>query len=308
MWTFLHHFLHIVSRVEFHSQIRSCERWKAWLHFLLGHKSSISRFVVQNLSPVLSDLFIQRTTPREMTPGGSSDEQPHMAPSSTVQAHTHLHNKYCHCLEDAERKSMSHCDLTTHTCPTCFRERLSCILCVHKCVYATVWGGEQKRVRARHRNTGVFWFRRQISTIIRWIVSHAQHLSRTHTHCLFQTHKHSHYMVITVRLMLCSPLYYALSLLSPSFCPRLSFFILLHSSLRSLCIHPSRRCRSWSSDWRWRRTSSKSVWRIRWRSAYMSREERRPEDGDRSRQQQTHIHVQRCAVTCWAALRWTGGF
>lgn len=215
---------------------------------------------------------------------------------------THLHNKSCHCLEDAERKSMSQCDLTTHTCPTCFGERLSCILCVHKCVYATVWGGEQKRVRARHRNTGVFWFRQQISTIIRWIVSHAQHLSQTHTNCLFQTHKRSHYMVITVRLMLCSPLYYALSLLSPSF-----GLVLLHSSLRSLCVHPSRRCRSWSSDWRWQRTSSKSVWRIRWRSAYMSREERRPKDGDGSRQQQTHIHVQRCTVTGWAVLTRTAG-
>lgn len=193
----------------------------------------------QNLSPVLGNVFIQRTPPLEMTPGGSSDGQPHMAQCSDVQAYTRLHNKYCHCLEDAERKSMSHCDLTTHTCPTCFGERLSCILCVHKCVYATVWGGEQKRVRARHRNTGVFWFRQQISTIIRWIVSHAQHLSQTHTNCLFQTHKHSHYMVITVRLMLCSPLYYALSLLSPSFglvFLSSSCFTLL--SVLSASIHP----------------------------------------------------------------------
>lgn len=45
-----------------------------------------------------------------------------------------------------------------------------------------------------------------LSTIISWIVLHAQHLSQTHTNCFFHTHKHSHYIVITVRLMLYSPL------------------------------------------------------------------------------------------------------
>lgn len=92
-------------------------------------------------------------------------------------------------------------------------------------------------MRARHRNAGVFRFRQQISTIISWIVLHVQHLSQTHTNCLFQTHKHSHYIVITVRLMLYSPLYYGLSLLSPSF--SLVFLSLSSSSLLlSLCLHP----------------------------------------------------------------------
>lgn len=51
---------------------------------------------------------------------------------------------------------MSHCDLTTHTCPSCIGKRLSCFLCVCKCVYATVCEREQERVRARHRDSGVF--------------------------------------------------------------------------------------------------------------------------------------------------------
>lgn len=46
-----------------------------------------------------------------------------------------------------------------------------------------------------------------------------------------------------------------------------------------LLFPPSRRFRSWSSGWHLQRTSSRSVWRTKWRSAYISRDERRPEDG-----------------------------
>lgn len=31
-------------------------------------------------------------------------------------------------VEDAERKSMSQCELAAHTCPPCLREGLSCVL------------------------------------------------------------------------------------------------------------------------------------------------------------------------------------
>lgn len=78
---------------------------------------------------------------------------------------------------------------------------------VRKCVYATVWEGGQERERARHRNSAVFRLRRQISIRL------SAGLSCTHNICLkdtqncpFHTHKRGHYIVITVRLMLCSPL------------------------------------------------------------------------------------------------------
>lgn len=113
-------------------------------------------------------------------------------------------------LEGGQKKSMSHCDLTAHTFPSWIGKLVSCTLCVSKCVYATVWEREQERVRARHRDCSVF------SSCSRFCYDNQLDCFARPT-SVSNTHKHNHYIVITVRLMLCSPLWHALSLLYISF-------------------------------------------------------------------------------------------
>lgn len=127
-------------------------------------------------------------------------------------------------LEGGQKKSMSHCDLTAHTFPSWIGKLVSCTLCVSKCVYATVWEREQERVRARHRDCSVF------SSCSRFCYDNQLDCFARPT-SVSNTHKHNHYIVITVRLMLCSPLWHALSLLYISFLLSLSCSYPLLSSL-----------------------------------------------------------------------------
>lgn len=76
------------------------------------------------------------------------------------------------------------------------------------CISVFMQLSERENKRACVPDTETLLFSAQaadLSTIISWIVLHAQHLSQTHKNCLFHTHKPNHYIVITVRLMLYSP-------------------------------------------------------------------------------------------------------
>lgn len=143
-------------------------------------------------------------TLQEITPGGSSDKQSQTTQCSNVQAQTY--NKYSHCLEDAERRKVCRTviSLPTHAHPVSDSDFLVFSVCVS--VFMQLCERENKRECVPDTETLVFSAQAaDLSTIISWIVLHAQHLSQTHTNWLFHTHTNSHYIVITVRLMLYSP-------------------------------------------------------------------------------------------------------
>lgn len=158
--------------------------------------------------------------------------------------------------QDAERKSMSLCELTTHTCPPCLRYWLSCVL----------W--PRVRVRARPINTDDFGLRQQIS------VQYSTGLccictSASSTHKLPLSHTNTAIIQSLLSAWCCTVLCNMLLLSYLLF----SSFVLLPSAL--LSPPPFRRFQFWSSGWHWRRTSSKSVWTTRARLYSSSREETR---------------------------------
>lgn len=167
-------------------------------------------------------------------------------------------------VEDAERKSMSQCELTAHTRPPGLRSGLSCVLST----------SERARQTQKH-----WWFWAQaadLCTIIGWIVLHAQHLLQAHTNCLFHTQTqplYSHY---------CQPDAAQSSVTCSSLISFFPPFVSLPSAPFSP--PPLRRFQFWSSGWHWRRTSSKSVWTTRARSSSSSREERRRKYGGATQQ------------------------
>lgn len=157
-----------------------------------------SHIIKAGRGSILCNLFIQTAAPVEITPGGSSDEQAH----GTELKYTASPVTAWGCWD--EEVCCTVILLPTHARPVSESDFLEFSVRV-KCIYANV--SERTRVSACQTQRLLFSAQAaDLSAIISWIVLHAQHLSQTHTSCLCHTHKHSHYIVITVRLMLYSPL------------------------------------------------------------------------------------------------------
>lgn len=160
-------------------------------------------------------------------------------------------------VQDAERKSMSQCELMTHTCPPCLRYWLSCVL----------W--PRVRVRARPINTDDFGLRQQISVQYSTGLCCICTTSASSTHKLPLSHTNTAIIQSLLSAWCCTVLCNMLLLSYLLF----SSFVSLPSALFSP--PPFRRFQFWSSGWHWRRTSSKSVWTTRARLSSSSREETR---------------------------------
>lgn len=86
--------------------------------------------------------------------------------------------------------------------------------------------------------------------------------------CVSNMWIHDQYKVITLALILYRPLYLFLT--------TLMFPFSMSCPISGPPLSPSRLFQSSSSGWRWRRTSSKSVWRTKWRSECISKIETKP--------------------------------
>lgn len=154
---------------------------------------------------IFGNLFIQRATLLEITPGSSSDKQSQMTRHSNVQVHRYTTNTVTVWRMMRGKVCRTVISLPTHAHPVSDSDFLVFSVCVS--VFMQLCERENKSECVPDTETLVFSAQAaDLSTIISWIVLHAQHLSQTHTNCLFHTHKHSHYILITVRLMLYSPL------------------------------------------------------------------------------------------------------
>lgn len=153
-------------------------------------------------------------------------------------------------LDGAQRKSMLYCDLTTHTCRPCIRKPLSCVVCVDK----------QDRPHANSRDLHCHLWEQ---------VFKIKQLDRpAGTTFYFKNGdtllSYSHY---------CH---------SDTVQPPLTFPLSLICLLPALHLSTFRLFQSWSSGWRWQRTSWRSVWRTKWRLDCISKIEMRPRNGERS--------------------------
>lgn len=102
--------------------------------------------------------------------------------------------------------------LPTHGRPVLESDFLVFFVCVSWLFFfffcICVWGKNKRECVPDTETLLCFQLRQQILPRHNQVdcPSHTQHLSAAHSNCLFHTHKHDHYGVITVSLILCSAL------------------------------------------------------------------------------------------------------
>lgn len=183
----------------------------------------------------------------EIGPGGSFDKQVQIALCWNTEAQTH--NKCCQCWMMLRGKvCFTVISLPTHVGPGSESDFLVSSVCkTRRAAY------RQQRLLHCHlkqqiKKTKTKKHKKQLDHL-------AGRISVSNM-CL-----HYHYKVSTLTLILCGRSLTSICTLSG---PRLS---------------PPRRFRSSSSGWHWRRTSSRSVWRTRWRLDCISKIETKEEGG-----------------------------